>query len=141
VIVPVSNVERSLSFYTDSCGFGLDVDYHPIETFRVVQLTPQGSSCSIQFGLGLTNATPGSLKDIYLTVTDIEAVRNELLANSVQIDTIRRKTHIENWQGATEEGLDPQRRDYASFATFADPDGNTWTLQEIGFTARTSRAQ
>lgn len=135
VMVPVTDVDRSLAFYTEGCGFHLDVDYRPNDTFRVVQLTPPGSSCSIQFGLGLTDAQPGTSRNVYLVVADIETVRNDLLARGVDVGTPCHKTSVDDWQGDTTEGIHPERRDYASFATFADPDGNTWTLQEIGFRA------
>jgi catechol 2,3-dioxygenase-like lactoylglutathione lyase family enzyme len=133
VTVPVRDIDRSLDFYARACGFALDVDYHPTEDFRVVQLTPAGSACSIQFGRGLTDSAPGSCRSIYLAVTDIEAARRELIEQGVDVADIRRKEPIENWQGDTQAGVDPDRRDYASLASFADPDGNTWVLQEIGF--------
>jgi catechol 2,3-dioxygenase-like lactoylglutathione lyase family enzyme len=102
VTVPVTDVDQALAFYTHQAGFTLDVDYHPTSGFRVVQLTSPGSACSVQIGVGLTDAPPGSARATYLAVTDIEADR-------------------------------PKRGDYASFANFADPDGNTWVLQEIGY--------
>jgi catechol 2,3-dioxygenase-like lactoylglutathione lyase family enzyme len=133
VMVPVTDVDRALAFYTQACGFNLDVDYHPNDNFRVVQLTPSGSACSVQIGLGLTDAEPGSARDLCLAVTDIEAAREELIDRGVALDLIQRKPSIDDWQGDLTEGLDPERRNYASFVSFADPDGNTWTLQEIGF--------
>lgn len=133
VMVPVSDVERSLEFYTHKCGFHLDVDYHPNEGFRVVQLTPPGSACSVQIGLGLTDNEPGTSRNVYLTVKDVEAARQALIDRGVNVDDIRHKSSVDGWQGDTSGGVDPRRRDYASFATFADLDGNTWTLQEIGF--------
>ena len=132
VVVSVSDVDRALKFYTEVCGFNLDVDYRPNETFRVVQLTPRGSACSLQFGVGLTQAESGKPTNIFLVVDDIEDARQELVSRRVDVGAIRRKPSLGDWQGDTVEGLDPERRDYASFATFADPDGNTWTLQEIG---------
>jgi catechol 2,3-dioxygenase-like lactoylglutathione lyase family enzyme len=133
VMVPVSDVDRALAFYTLACGFNLDVDYQPNDDFRVVQLTPSGSACSVQSGVGLTDAEPGSARNLCLTVTDIGAARQELLDRGVALDAIRRKSSIDDWQGDLTEGVDPERRNYASFTSFADPDGNTWTLQEIGF--------
>jgi catechol 2,3-dioxygenase-like lactoylglutathione lyase family enzyme len=133
VMVPVSDVDRSLVFYSQACGFNLDVDYHPNDNFRVVQLTPSGSQCSVQIGVGLTDAQPGSARNLCLVVTDIEAARRELTDRGVAVDAIQHKTSIDAWQGDFTEGLDAERRDYASFASFSDPDGNTWTLQEIGF--------
>jgi catechol 2,3-dioxygenase-like lactoylglutathione lyase family enzyme len=135
VIIPVRDVDRSLAFYTNACGFALDVDYHPTDEFRVIQLTPPGSSCSIQLGLGLTDAEPGSYRNIYLAVSDIDSARKELIRRGVEVGDIRHKSPIEDWKGDMHAGVDPQRRSYASFATFADPDGNTWVLQEIGFAA------
>lgn len=133
ITLPVSDIERSLRFYTEKFGFGLDVDYHPNDTFRVVQLTPPGSACSVQIGLGLTDNEPGTSHNAYLAVKDIEAARQELSDRGIEVEEIRHKSSVDDWQGDTTGGLDPQRRDYASFATLADPDGNTWTLQEIGF--------
>jgi catechol 2,3-dioxygenase-like lactoylglutathione lyase family enzyme len=133
IVVPVRDVERSLRFYTEGCGFHLDVDYHPNDAFRVVQLTPPGSACSLQLGIGLTDAAPGMSRDVVIVVSDIEAARQELIDRGVTVGNIRHKSSVDNWQGDLTEGPDPARRDYASFATFSDPDGNTWTLQEIGF--------
>ena len=133
VMVPVSDVDRSLAFYSQACGFSLDVDYQPNNNFRVVQLTPSGSGCSVQIGVGLTDAHPGSARNLCLVVADIEAARRELIDRGVAVDAIQHKTSIDAWQGDLTEGLDSERRNYASFASFSDPDGNTWTLQEIGF--------
>jgi catechol 2,3-dioxygenase-like lactoylglutathione lyase family enzyme len=132
ITLPVSDVERALQFYVDQAGFTLDVDYAPNDAFRVVQLTPAGSGCSIQIGNGLTDAPAGSLRNIYLVVTDIEAARRRLLELGVKVGDIRHKTPIGAWDGGFAAGLDPDRHDYASFATFSDPDGNSWVLQERG---------
>jgi len=132
VTVPVSDVDRALAFYTRQVGFVLDVDYHPASTFRVVQLTPPGSACSLQIGVGLTDAAPGSMRACYLVVADIEAARRELTGRGVQVSRIRHKAPIDDWQGGMDDGTDPQRRDYASMAVFADPDGDSWVIQEIG---------
>jgi catechol 2,3-dioxygenase-like lactoylglutathione lyase family enzyme len=129
----VADVERALRFYVGQVGFVLDVDYSPSETFRVVQLTPPGSSCSIQICRGLPDAAVGSLRNIYLVVTDVEAARNHLLERKVKVGAIRHKTPIDAWDGGFAPGLDPARRDYASFAEFSDPDGNSWVLQERGY--------
>src|SRR5437879_12981554 len=89
ITLPVSDVERALRFYVDQVGFTLDVDYRPNNAFRVVQLTPPGSSCSIQIGNGLTDAPVGSLRNVYLVVTDLEASRNRLLARGRDVGDIR----------------------------------------------------
>ncbi|MFI5508653.1 VOC family protein [Mycobacterium sp. NPDC051804] len=133
VILPVSDVDKALDFYRDKVGFTLDVDYAPATDFRVVQLTPPGSDTSIQFGIGLTDAHPGSVHGLYLVVDDISAVRDELVAHGVGVTSIRHKD-VDNgqWRGRYRLGADPHRSDYASFADFSDPDGNTWVLQERG---------
>jgi len=133
ITLPVSDVERALRFYVDRVGFILDVDYSPKDGFRVVQLTPPGSSCSIQIIKGLTDAPVGSLRNVYLIVTDLEAVRNRLRERGVDVGEIRHKTPIGAWDGGFASGLDPARGDYASFANFSDPDGNSWVLQERGY--------
>lgn len=126
----VSDVDAALAFYT-SLGFNLDVDYHPRDGFRVVQLTPPGSACSIQFGEGLSDAAPGSARANYLVVADLEAAHQDLVARGIKVGDIRHKTPIDTWAGEFAPGADPERRSYASMADLADPDGNTWTLQEI----------
>jgi catechol 2,3-dioxygenase-like lactoylglutathione lyase family enzyme len=132
ITLPVSDVDRARRFYLDQVGFALDVDYAPTDAFRVVQLTPPGSGCSIQLGLGLTNAPAGSVRNTYLIVGDLET-RVGLLERGVRVSEIRHKTPISAWDGGFAPGQDPDRGDYASFADFADPDGNTWVLQERGF--------
>ena len=133
ITLPVGDIERSLRFYVDQVGFTLDVDYSPNDAFRVVQLSPTGSSCSIQIGRGLTDAPVGSLRNVYLVVTDIEATRKRLLERGVEVSEIRHKTPVNAWNGNFAPGLDPPRRDYASFANFSDPDGNSCVLQERGY--------
>jgi catechol 2,3-dioxygenase-like lactoylglutathione lyase family enzyme len=133
ITLPVSDVDRTLRFYVDRVGFTLDVDYAPNDAFRVVQLTPPGSGCSIQIGKGLTDALAGSLRNIYLVVTDLEAARSRLLERGVEVSAIRHKDPIDTWDGGFALGPDPARRDYASFANFSDPDGNSWVLQERGY--------
>jgi catechol 2,3-dioxygenase-like lactoylglutathione lyase family enzyme len=133
VILPVSDPDRSLQFYRDKVGFDLDVDYAPTPQFRVVQLTPEGASTSIQFGVGLTDAAAGSVRGLYLVVSDIEAARSELIQRGVTVSGIRHKdTSGGGWHGGYLPGLDPDRADYASFAEFRDPDGNGWVVQERG---------
>jgi catechol 2,3-dioxygenase-like lactoylglutathione lyase family enzyme len=126
--LPVADVDRALRFYRDQAGFALDVDYAPNGAFRVVQLTPPGSGCSIQFGTGPAPAG-------YLVVADLASARAELLERGVDVSEIRHKTPVGAWDGGFAAGLDANRGDYASFADFADPDGNTWVLQERGFHA------
>jgi catechol 2,3-dioxygenase-like lactoylglutathione lyase family enzyme len=125
VLLPVTDVDRAKAFY-QSAGFALDVDHHPNDDFRVVQLTPPGSVCSVAFGIGISDAAPGSVRGLHLVVTDIEQARAELVGRGVDVSEIR---HMgpEGW----EPGPDPERRDYGSFADFSDPDGNTWVLQEV----------
>src|SRR5262252_10172578 len=99
ITLPVSDVERALRFYVDQAGFTLDVDYAPNGAFRVAQLTPPGSGCSIQIGKGLTDGPAGSLRNIYLVVTDIEAARRRLLERGVEVGDTQHKTPIGAWDG------------------------------------------
>lgn len=133
ITVPVSDVDRALRFYKDQLGFHLDVDYSPNDAFRVVQVTPPGSACSVQIGKGLTDARAGSLRNVYLVVTDLDCTRTQLLERGTAVSEIRHKTPIGAWDGGFAPGLDPARGDYASFASFSDPDGNSWVLQERGY--------
>jgi catechol 2,3-dioxygenase-like lactoylglutathione lyase family enzyme len=135
ITLSVTDVDRALVFYTQQAGFALDVDYYPAASFRVVQLTPPGSACSVQIGAGLSDAPSGPARAICLAVTDIEAAHHELTRRGVKVSGIRHKAPAEDWKGGWEPGPDPQRRDYASVAGFADPDGNSWVLQEIGHRA------
>src|SRR5215469_3612614 len=127
VPLPVKDVDRALAFYTERAGFTLDVDYHPTPQFRVVQLTPPGSTCSVHL---VTSSSPERVRNLCLVTTDLAAERARLVADGVAVGEVRHKEPLETWAGGWSPGLDPQRRDYASFADFADPDGNTWTLQE-----------
>jgi catechol 2,3-dioxygenase-like lactoylglutathione lyase family enzyme len=126
ILIPVSDVDRAKAFYTEQVGFVLDVDHRAGEEFRVVQMTPPGSACSVTIGIGITSAEPGSYRGTHLVVTDITAARAELVERGVEVSEIRHMTP----QGWT-DGVDPSHADYNSFADFADPDGNTWVLQEV----------
>jgi catechol 2,3-dioxygenase-like lactoylglutathione lyase family enzyme len=126
VLLPVADVDRAKSFYTERLGFHLDVDTAPTEDFRVVQITPPGSACSVSVGNGITDAEPGSVRGLHLVVTDIEAARAELVERGVEVSDVR---HFAG--GEWRPGPDPEHHDYGSFADFADPDGNTWVLQEV----------
>ncbi len=126
VIVPVADVDRAKEFYADRLGFPVDVDHQAGEAFRIVQVTPPGSGCSIVFGTGLgSDATPGSIKGNQFVVSDIEAAHAHLEANSIANGGI---VHFEG--GAMAAGPDPARQKFNSFIFFDDPDGNTWAVQE-----------
>lgn len=128
VLLPVSDVDRAKAFYVEKVGFALDVDTEPTPGFRIVQMTPPGSACSITVGSALGLAEPGSVKGTHLVVSDIEAVRAELVGRGVEVSEV---THFEN--GERVPGADPNHAKYGSYADFADPDGNTWVLQEVGY--------
>ena len=127
VVIPVSDVDRAKQFY-GTLGWRLDADFPNGPDWRVVQMTPPGSPCSIHFGKGITTAAPGSFKNIYLVVTDIAAARGELVERGADVSQIFHFTAI---GGSLVPGPDPDGRSYGSFATFSDPDGNSWLLQEI----------
>jgi len=133
VSLPVTDIDRSIAFYVEQAGFILDIDYRPTAEFRVVQLTPPGSACSAQL---VTADSPARLHNVYLVTNDLEAERAKLIARGVAVSAPGHKNPFETWTGGWSAGLDPQRRDYASFADFADPDGNIWTLQERGHRAQ-----
>jgi catechol 2,3-dioxygenase-like lactoylglutathione lyase family enzyme len=124
VTLPVSDVDRAKVFY-ERLGWRLDADIVAGENFRVVQLTPPHSACSISFGKGLTTAAPGSAQRLLLAVTDIDAARAELIGRGVEVSEA---FHLE---GGQVPGRDPQGRSYQTYASFSDPDGNGWLLQEI----------
>ena len=128
LLVPVSDIDRAKAFYTEKLGFSLDVDHAPSDDFRVVQMTPPGSACSITIGKGITDAEPGSYRGTHLVVKDIVAARDEFASRGVEISDVR---HFDREKGEWQPGPDPAHSDYASFADFADPDGNTWVLQEV----------
>lgn len=127
VVIPVADVDRSLRFYT-GLGWRLDADFIVGDAFRGVQVTPPGSPCSVHFGKGLTGATPGSAAGMYLVVSDIEATRTRLIGQGVEVSELFHRTGP--GQPAL-KGVHPQHATYSSFATFSDPDGNSWLLQEV----------
>jgi catechol 2,3-dioxygenase-like lactoylglutathione lyase family enzyme len=126
VVIPVSDVDRAIAFYS-KLGWRLDADFVKGDTFRGLQFTPPGSSCSVHFGKGLTSAAPGSARGLFLVVSDLEKARADLLSRGVAVGEIFHAAPGE----APSIGLHPMRRSYASFATMADPDGNEWLLQEV----------
>jgi catechol 2,3-dioxygenase-like lactoylglutathione lyase family enzyme len=125
-VIPVSDVDRAKRFYGD-LGWRLDADFAVGDTFRVVQFTPPGSPGSIHFGSGVTSAAPGSAQ-LYLVVSDIEAARAALVARGVEASEV---SHRAGPGQPPLKGRDPERRSYSSFASFKDPDGHGWLLQEI----------
>jgi catechol 2,3-dioxygenase-like lactoylglutathione lyase family enzyme len=135
VVIPVSDVDRAKEFYS-RLGWRLDADFPFDNGFRVVQFTPPGSGCSVQFGANITSAVPGSAQGLYLIVTDIKAARDQLAARGADVsevfhpDTPGAQFHHDDMSGRV-IGPAPGRASYRSFATFTDPDGNGWLLQEI----------
>ena len=134
VVIPVADVDRSKAFYT-KLGWRLDADFPFDNGFRIVQFTPLGSGCSVQFGTKMTTAAPGSAQGLYLIVSDVEAAREELSARGVEVSEV---FHTSKPGGQFRPdsdgrvgGKDPGHRSYFTFATFSDPDGNTWLFQEI----------
>ena len=122
VVVPVSDVDRAKAFYADQVGFVVDVDHSLNERFRVVQLTPPGSGCSITIGKGLSDMAPGSIKGLQLVVADVDAARADLASRGVDVSPVQH--HDGNGM------VDGRGDDWNSFVFFADPDGNTWAVQE-----------
>ncbi len=112
VAVPVSDVDRAKTFYTDKIGFHADHDHQVRDDLRFVQLTPPGSACSIVIGIGITDMQPGSVKGLQMVVSDVKAVRDELVKRGVEVSEIE----VMPW---------------GSFAFFSDPDGNSWSLQQL----------
>jgi catechol 2,3-dioxygenase-like lactoylglutathione lyase family enzyme len=138
IVIPVSNVERSKQFY-GSLGWRLDADFVFDDGFRVIQFTPPGSGASVIFGTNVTAAAPGSAKGLYLVVSDIEAARKELLSRGVKVSETFHGG-VNQHAGADEphlfgsvrvNGPDPDGRSYFTLASFSDPDGNGWLLQEV----------
>ncbi len=126
VVIPVSDVDRAKRFY-DGLGWRLDADFNFSDAFHVVQFTPPGSDCSVHFGTGLTDAAPGSARGLFLVVSDIVATHDALVARGVAVSEVFHRGVGEPAQ----PGPDPERRSYFSYATFRDPDGNEWLLQEV----------
>jgi len=133
VVVPVSDVDRAKGFY-EGLGWRLDADLAIEDGYRVVQLTPPGSACSIIFGEGVTTADPGSCEGLQLSVYDVDAARAELVGRGVEVSELfHDATGVFRHAGsaARVDGPAPEHADYGSFAAFSDPDGNGWLLQEI----------
>ncbi len=143
VVLPVTDVDRAKDFY-ERLGWRLDADVVDGEDFRLVQMTPPGSACSVHFGKSLTAAEPGSFADMHLIVSDIEATCENLTARGIEVSEVfhcvkgfgcRYRDIGELLSGAgldeRESGRDPAGQSYSSFASFSDPDGNTWLFQEI----------
>ena len=127
--IPVSDVDRAKAFYA-SLGWREDADFPIRDDFRVIQMTPPGSPTSVIFGSGVSAARPGSYENLILAVYDIEAAREDLIARGVEVSGFFHSSAFDRY-GERVEGLDPERKSYSSFLSFQDPDGNTWTLQEI----------
>lgn len=133
VVIPVSDVDRAKQFY-EMAGFRLDADFPGDDGFRVVQFTPPGSGCSIIFGADITDAAPGSVPGLYLIVLDIEEARNDLLTRGIDVSELFHDAKgIFHHSGTSHRvtGPNPEGDSYKTFATFSDPDGNQWFLQEI----------
>jgi catechol 2,3-dioxygenase-like lactoylglutathione lyase family enzyme len=138
VVIPVSDVDRAKEFYA-RLGWRLDADYDNGKDFRIIQLTPPGSGCSVIFGKNVTGAAPGSAQGLYLIVDDIEAARKNLVRRDVEVSEVFHGA-ADAYSGPDEpylfgrirvNGPDPEHRSYRSFASFRDPDGNGWLFQEI----------
>ena len=129
IVIPVADVDRSKAFYT-KLGWRLDADFAFDNGFRVVQFTPPGSGCSVQFGTKITTAPPGSAQGLYLIVSDVESARKELVARGVEVSEVfhasKPGAQFRPESDGRVSGPDPGHRSYFSFATFSDPDGNTW---------------
>ena len=133
IVIPVSDVDRAKRFYCD-LGFRLDLDYTAEDNFRVIQFTPPGSGCSVIFGQNVTTAAPGSAKGLHLIVSDIQVARDELLRRGIEIsEPFHDADGIFHHASAERlvNGPNPQRKSYASYASFSDPDGNGWVFQEV----------
>ncbi len=127
VVIAVADVDRAKDFYS-KLGWRLDADFTNGDLFRVVQFTPPGSAASIHFGKGVTSASPGATQNLYLVVSDIDSARADLVERGVSVSEV---FHRAGPGQLPLSGRDPAGRSYVSFATFSDPDGNTWLLQEV----------
>lgn len=134
VIIPVTDVDRSKDFYA-GIGWRLDADFRFNNGFRGIQFTPPGSACSVQFGVDMTPAVPGSAQGLYLVVSDIEAARRDLLARGAPVSEVFHPAspgaQFKRENSGHVKGRAPENASYFSYATFSDPDGNTWLLQEV----------
>lgn len=134
VVIPVADVDRAKAFYT-KLGWRLDADFPFDNGFRVVQFTPPGSGCSVQFGTKMTTAAPGSAQGLYLIVSSVEAARKELIALGVEVSEVFHAgspgAQFQRDGDGRVSGPDPVHHSYSTFATFSDPDGNGWLFQEI----------
>ena len=127
VVIPVSDVDRSKRFY-EGLGWRVDADFPVRDDWRAVQITPPGSPCSIHFGKGITALAPGSIKNLYLVVSDIKAARADLMSRGANVSET---FHFAGFGGPVEPGPEPNGQTYGTYATFSDPDGNSWLLQEV----------
>jgi catechol 2,3-dioxygenase-like lactoylglutathione lyase family enzyme len=127
VVLPVADVDRSRRFY-EGLGWRLDIDFANGPDFRAVQMTPPGSACSIHFGKGITTAEPGSVRNLYLAVSDMATARAELIRRGADVSE---PFHFPSLGAAPMPGPHPDGRSYSTYATFSDPDGNSWLLQQI----------
>ncbi|MFJ7497311.1 VOC family protein [Streptomyces sp. NPDC097727] len=134
VVIPVSDVDKAKAFYVDTLGFRPDADFPIADGYRVVQATPPGSECSVIFGEGVTTVPAGSAQGLHLIVDDIEATIGELTSRGVDVEgPFHDDTGVFHHAGKGHRvpGLAPERPSYGSFASFADPDGNEWIVQEV----------
>ena len=127
VVLPVSDVDRSKRFY-EGLGWRVDADFSGPNNWRAVQLTPPGSPCSVHFGRGITTVAPGSVKNTYLVVSDIDEARRDLTGRGAEVSET---FHFDGFGGAVVPGRAPGGQTYGTYATFSDPDGNSWLLQEV----------
>jgi predicted enzyme related to lactoylglutathione lyase len=133
LVIPVSDVDRARTFY-ENLGWRLDIDHSTGDDYRIVQFSPVGSGCSVMFGQNITAATPGSAQGMHLVVADVLAAREDLVRRGVKVSEpfhdVGGIFHHSNGKGIA-QGPNPERKSYASYVTFGDPDGNAWTLQEV----------